>query len=57
MAILNWRSLRNLACVGRIEVYFLPSYSRDLNPDEYLNPDLKAWMSAGEPAHRAEQMK
>src|SRR5690606_35495591 len=43
--------------VERIEVFFLPSYSPELNPDEYLNADLKARMSAGEPAHRAEQMK
>jgi transposase len=40
-----------------IELFFLPSYSPELNPDEYLNADLKARMSAGEPAHRAEQMK
>ena len=24
-----------------IEVFFLPSYSPELNPDEYLNCDLK----------------
>ena len=47
MAIPNWRSPRNLACVERIEVFFLPSCS----------PDLQDPMSAGEPAHRAEQMK
>jgi transposase len=28
-----------------IEVYYLPSYSPDLNPDEYLNNDLKAGIS------------
>ena len=27
---------------GLIELYYLPSYSPDLNPDEYLNCDLKA---------------
>jgi transposase len=27
---------------SRIEVFFLPGYSPDLNPDEYLNQDLKA---------------
>lgn len=26
---------------SRIELFFLPSYSPDLNPDEYLNSDLK----------------
>ena len=29
-----------------IEVFYLPSYSPDLNPDEYLNCDLKAGVSA-----------
>jgi transposase len=28
-----------------IEVHYLPSYSPDLNPDEYLNNDLKAGIS------------
>jgi len=28
-----------------IEVYYLPSYSPDLNPDEYLNCDLKTELS------------
>ncbi|MBN2641392.1 MAG: IS630 family transposase [Victivallales bacterium] len=28
-----------------IEVYYLPSYSPDLNPDEFLNNDLKANLS------------
>jgi len=26
---------------GRIQLFFLPGYSPDLNPDEYLNPDVK----------------
>lgn len=30
----------------QIEVFYLPSYSPDLNPDEYLNCDLKAGVSA-----------
>ncbi len=29
----------------RIELFYLPSYSPDLNPDEYLNCDLKALVS------------
>jgi transposase len=33
----------------KIELFFLPSYSPELNPDEYLNADLKARMSAAEP--------
>lgn len=29
----------------RIEIFYLPSYSPDLNPDEYLNNDLKKQIS------------
>ena len=25
----------------KIKIFYLPSYSQDLNPDEYLNNDLK----------------
>jgi transposase len=31
---------------GSIEVFYLPSYSPELNPDEYLNCDLKQGVSA-----------
>jgi len=41
----------------KIELFFLPSYSPELNPDEYLNADLKARMSAGEPVHKQDHMK
>ena len=34
------------ARTDQIEVFHLPSYSPDLNPDEYLNCDLKAGISA-----------
>lgn len=34
----------------QIEVYYLPSYSPELNPDEYLNGDLKSGMCRGVPA-------
>lgn len=34
----------------QIEVFFLPSYSPELNPDEYLNCDLKAGVHSGTPA-------
>ena len=34
----------------KIEVFFLPSYSPELNPDEYLNCDLKAGVHSGIPA-------
>ena len=30
---------------AKIELFFLPSYSPELNPDEYLNRDLKAQLS------------
>jgi transposase len=33
------------AHIDRIELFHLPSYSPDLNPDEYLNGDLKADVS------------
>ena len=40
-----------------IELFFLPSYSPELNPDEYLNCDLKARMSEGEPVRNAKHLK
>lgn len=40
-----------------IELFYLPSYSPELNPDEYLNPDLKARMNAGEPVRTQEAMQ
>jgi transposase len=33
----------------QIEVFYLPSYSPELNPDEYLNGDLKAGVHGGIP--------
>lgn len=40
-----------------IEVYYLPSYSPELNPDEYLNCDLKAGVHSGKPARSKGQLK
>jgi len=40
-----------------IEVFFLPSYSPELNPDEYLNGDLKFCVHSGVPARTADQLK
>jgi transposase len=40
-----------------IELFYLPSYSPELNPDEYLNADLKARMNAGEPVRTPEAMQ
>lgn len=41
----------------QIEVFFLPSYSPELNPDEYLNCDLKAGVHSGVPARTREHLK
>jgi len=40
-----------------IEVFYLPSYSPELNPDEYLNCDLKAGVHSKKPARNKEQLK
>jgi len=40
-----------------IDVYYLPAYSPELNPDEYLNCDLKAGVHSGKPARNREQLK
>ena len=42
---------------NQIEVFFLPSYSPELNPDEYLNCDLKAGVHSGPPARSKEQLQ
>jgi transposase len=34
----------------KIELFYLPAYSPELNPDEYLNNDLKAKVHSGVPA-------
>jgi len=41
----------------KIEVFFLPSYSPELNPDEYLNCDLKAGVHSGKPARDKLELK
>jgi len=40
-----------------IELFFLPSYSPELNPDEYLNCDLKAGVHSGAPARKKADLK
>lgn len=40
-----------------IEVHYLPSYSPELNPDEYLNCDLKSGVHSGAPARTEKQLK
>ncbi len=41
----------------QIELFFLPSYSPELNPDEYLNCDLKAGVHSGVPARTKGKIK
>ncbi len=41
----------------QIEVFFLPSYSPELNPDEYLNCDLKSAVHSGPVARTRSQLK
>lgn len=41
----------------KIEVFFLPSYSPELNPDEYLNRDLKLNVHKEKPARTKAQLK
>lgn len=41
---------------AEIEVFYLPAYSPELNPDEYLNCDLKAGVHGGTPARSKEQL-
>lgn len=40
-----------------IEVFYLPAYSPELNPDEYLNCDLKAGVHSGVPARNKKELK
>lgn len=41
----------------KIEVFYLPSYSPELNPDEYLNGDLKAGIRSAAPARNKQDLK
>lgn len=41
----------------KIELFFLPAYSPELNPDEYLNCDLKAGVHSKPPSRDAQQLK
>lgn len=40
-----------------IEVFYLPAYCPELNPDEYLNCDLKAGVHSGQPARSKKELK
>ncbi len=41
----------------QIEVFHLPAYSPELNPDEYLNCDLKVGVHSGVPTRTKNQLK
>jgi len=43
--------------VDNIEIFYLPSYSPELNPDEYLNYGLTAGVQSGKPARGKKQLK
>lgn len=40
-----------------IEVFYLPSFSLELNPDEYLNCDLKAGIRISSPARNQKSLQ
>lgn len=40
-----------------LEIFFLPAYSPELNPDEYLNCDLKAQVHGGKPAKNQTELE
>lgn len=40
-----------------IEIFYLPAYSPELNPDEYLNCDLKCGVHSGKPARSKADLK
>jgi transposase len=43
--------------IEQIEVFFLPSYSPELNPDEYLNCDLKGGVHSRPPARSQQKLR
>ena len=42
---------------NELELRYLPSYSPELNPDEYVNNDLKQALNKGEPARGKEKLR
>ena len=40
----------------RIELFYLPAYSPEFNPDEYLNHDLKRYIHSGKIPHTKEDI-
>ncbi len=52
-AVTNWREKHK----EKIEVFYLPSYSPELNPDEYLNNSLKGRVHSAVRAQNANQLE
>lgn len=53
MPVKKWLAKRT----KKIEVFFLPSYSPELNPDEYLNRDLKLNVHGSKPVKTKSELK
>ncbi len=51
------RWLERKAVKRYLEVFFLPAYYAELNPDEYLNCDLKGMVHSGPAARSVEDLK
>lgn len=51
------RSTGEMKWVDKIEIFYLPAYSPELNPDKYLNCDLKAGVHSKLPARNKKQLK
>jgi len=52
-AVRTWLADRT----DRIEVFHLPPYSPELNPDEYLNADLKRGVGGMPPTRGREELR
>jgi transposase len=50
----RWLDEKPLERSGRLELFFLPGYSPELNPDECLNQDTKQAMRKTRPRHQSE---
>lgn len=46
-----------LPCVPQIEVFYLSSYSPELNPDEHLNGDFKQAIEARVPCRTKDKLR
>ena len=53
----GWHKSGALKVPKNLSILFLPPYSPELNPDEYLNCDLKAGVHSGPPARTRKQLK